>query len=337
MKFVGILFLFIYLLNLPFLSFAEVNILIAKQKNPPKNETKLQQSDKTKKIAEYIKKGKELKAKGKKNEAMDAFKSVIALDNTYAEAYYNLGLILLDLANFSSAVNIMEKAVKYAPDNNIYQYYLATAYYGFILENKSINTAYIDKATPILEKLLEIRFKEKDIAPKLGHLYILKEKYDKAIQILSLCINQFKIDNAEIRYLLGTAYFRVAYALPDIQKNILLTEKENNKRFLKWDFYNKALNEYKIALKKDSNYTIIYYNIGSIYYYKSLIYPVADLVINEVTEQNALDYYKEGIKFFKKDMAKSAIFNFEKYLSLEPQTKGLKEIKNLVNELKKIK
>ena len=323
------------MLNLPLLSFAEFDIQIARVKNKPKIESKQPKIDKAKQIQEYIKKGKDLKAKGQNSQAIEAFKSATSLDNTCAEAYYNWGLILLELHSFTSAINVMEKAVKYAPANNIYSYYLGNAYYGFISENEPVNMVYADKATAIFEKLFAMKVKQKDVAYKLGSIYLLMEKYDKAVQMLSLCINKFKLDSAEIRYLLGTAYFRIAYALIDVQKNIPLTEEEYNKKFLKWDFYNKALAEYRIALKQDSNYTIIYYYIGSIYYYKSLLYPDADMVINEITEQNSLNYYREGMKYFKKDMAKSAIINFEKYLALNPQSKGANDIKKLTNELKK--
>ena len=279
-------------------------------------------------------KSRKLKSEGKIYEALDTLKDAISADKNYADAYYNIGILLRDLNNYASAVNYLEKAVKYDEGNSGYLYALGNACYELISSTNSNDQALIDKAADIFEKLLQAGSQQKRIPYMLGNLYILKEKYDKAIEMLSIAIEKFRMDNAETRHSLGNAYFRMGYSIPNIKNNIYLTSEDIEKRSSKWKFYNKALEEYKLSLSKDSSYIIVYYDLGSLYYYKSMFDPDADQVINEINFENAMDYYKGGINYYKKHMLKQSLFYLQKYLSANSNAKDSKQLKQLIKNIK---
>ncbi len=107
--------------------------------------------------------------------AYDLLRHCIEINPTSAEAYYSLSTYYNELGEDSLALDCMEKAVVYNPDNHIYLERL-----GHIL----IKVDDYDKATKVYEKLAEVSPSRTDVLGILTRLYQMDSNYDGMLRVL---------------------------------------------------------------------------------------------------------------------------------------------------------
>jgi len=93
---------------------------------------------------------------GKFDQAIEAFKDVLAKKPDFVEGYYNLGMAYLRQGDPDAAIKALEKAIELKPD-------FMEAYFG-------LGQVYIEKGEP--EKAAEIYKKGIDINPKEAKIYV---------------------------------------------------------------------------------------------------------------------------------------------------------------------
>lgn len=97
--------------------------------------------------------------------ARHALKGAIRFNRRYAPAYYQLGCIYLMMDN-TQAIQVLNKAVKYAPDEPVYHFKLAEAL--FALGRKSKDSIYIIKARQEFKKAEQLNIQaDSDLATKV--------------------------------------------------------------------------------------------------------------------------------------------------------------------------
>jgi len=98
--------------------------------------------------------------------ARHALKRAIRFNRRYAPAYYQLGCIYLMLGDDTQAIQVLNKAVKYAPDEPVYHFKLAEAL--FELGKESKDSIYIIKARREFKKAEQLNIQaDPDLATKV--------------------------------------------------------------------------------------------------------------------------------------------------------------------------
>ena len=108
--------------------------------------------------------------------AYDLFKEAIRLNPQASEAYFELGLMLLqsDKKTGESGLPLLERAVQLAPDNEDYLLALIRAYLG---------ADEMAKMEPLCQRLLAKRYSE-PTCEMLYYSFIKQEKYEEAIRVI---------------------------------------------------------------------------------------------------------------------------------------------------------
>lgn len=110
------------------------------------------------------------------DKAIDYFKRAIALDNSYGEAYVELGEVYYEKGQFDLEVSVLSKVITIVKDNPDVYYSLAAAY-----EDKR----QYDSAIENYKKALLLKPKDKDTLYSLGNLYLVKGDKEAAKEIIS--------------------------------------------------------------------------------------------------------------------------------------------------------
>ncbi len=207
--------------------------------------------------SEWYKKGIELKEKSDYQHALAAFKTAIAKNASYNEAYYQAGWCCNELEKFEEAVDYLKKYIPSSnefkrdksnelgfsflnlqnskdaieqynqtlslfPDNGIALRGLGNVYYE-INEDHDQAISYFEKALKADEE------NSRPIYYKLGWLYNDKERYDDAINILLKAI-EYDSEDSGYREELGYAYYmkeEYEFAFTQLNKALSLDESSN--------------------------------------------------------------------------------------------------------------
>lgn len=201
-------------------------------------------------------KGLELREKRDYENALTAFKSVIAKNAAYNEVYYEAGWCCNELEKFEEAVGYLKKynptskeykrdkcnelgfsylklknskdaieqynqTLSLFPGNGIALRGLGDVYYELVEDH--------DKAITYFEKALEVdEENSRPIYYKLGWLYNDQERYDDAIRILLKAI-EYDTEDSGYREELGYAYYmKEEYEFAITQLNKALSLDENS-------------------------------------------------------------------------------------------------------------
>lgn len=127
-----------------------------------------------------------LKQKGIENydRSVEALLKCIALDNSVAVLYFELGKNYVQLKNFGAAEDALKKAVSKEPDNE----WFLDELYGFYVEQSDF-----DKAIKTVKQLVKYH---PDYKENLAALYVKTKEYNEALKILDDLDAEFGISVA---------------------------------------------------------------------------------------------------------------------------------------------
>ena len=252
------------------------------------------------------------------------------------------------------AIKYLELAVKYRhTDKNLY-FNIGNAY----LEKGLIIHAIITTASQDIDK--ELLTIEKETAKVVkdnqkNNTYnrdnpaikksraVIKEKqaiidknapnaigyYARAIRMYQIIMAP-KEKDAEINYNIGNAYFKQGEL---VEKQMAKYQGYGDE--LKLDavwkkthsLYNNAIKYYRKALKTNQKYAEVWYDLGVVFYRKRCIKPDPDNL--EILPHLVGTYGTKGLNYYYTDMADRSIKAFEKYITLNSDTKDPVKLKNL--------
>jgi|GEM_PF-3549644 len=87
-----------------------------------------------------------LTEKEKYEKAIDYFKKSVKIEPSFADAYFNLGILYEFLGEYEKAVETFEKVLQYNPEDYEAMYKLATIHY--MLKNYDISEEFVEKIPP---------------------------------------------------------------------------------------------------------------------------------------------------------------------------------------------
>ncbi|MFN8670761.1 MAG: tetratricopeptide repeat protein [Candidatus Sericytochromatia bacterium] len=237
-----------------------------------------------------------------------------------------------------NSIDLFNKYIKNNPKDIKAKFYLAESYFYRDLSKMSFYDRELAEAEKEFNKVAS--FPEKDpeyIDTKKTLDSLLEKKYalnmfDKSLDILNE-IKSIKSSEYGVYYSLGNVYFRKGFSFYKgfYEKERLMDSKKANARDNAWNYYKKALEEYKkyIAIN-NKNDGSVYYDIGVVYYNASKLEPSPNSL--PINSSNRAEYNSLGVRYYKKDMINRAINNFEVYLNKNGTRK--KEVSILINELR---
>ncbi len=252
---------------------------------------------KFKKAVKLYNDGVKLAKKRKFFKAIKKFKKSLKIAPFYAKAHYSLGLAYFTTKQYDKAFKHFLKAVQFSPDNKE----IANAYYylGFLYDDLFLKN--YEMAYNFYRKYIEIggdksKQAEKLIAPiiKVNNLindsinYARAGEFKKAENILKKAL---KIKNFDVRI-----YNNLAV--------VYIMEKK----------YDAAIKILRKALNIKEEVGDTYYNLACAYSKKK------DL-------KNGMKYIKKGVKYFNKNLLKSALTDKD----LEFLRKNDKDFKKIIN------
>jgi tetratricopeptide (TPR) repeat protein len=115
------------------------------------------------------------KNKKEYDKAIDYFKKCIDIDNSYVDAYVDLGDAYYEKGLYDEELQILRKVILLDPNNSDAYYSLAMAY-----EDKGL----YESAISAYRKVLEIKQNDKDAIYSLGILYIAQGEKNKALKLI---------------------------------------------------------------------------------------------------------------------------------------------------------
>lgn len=280
--------------------------------------------------------------------AMKEFKKAVeeitipSIENKYiyhlALSYYMLSN-KTNLSYLDQSIVFWQKYLKSYPNDIKALFNLAKASFYKDLSKMRFYDAELNEAEKDFFKVSNLSEKDPEYIDSKRTLdFLLEKKYSPALFSKSLDIlNKIKSMNNSpdvgVYFSLGNVYFRKGFCY---QKGFYENQKYmNNKKIsardTAWNYYKKAIEEYKLYLAKNpNNEGSVYYDIGITYYNASKLEPNSnDLPINADNKNN---YNKLGVSFFKKDMINGALNNFDIYLTRNSNNRS--EVLKLIKELK---
>ena len=199
---------------------------------------------------------------GKIEEAEKSYKKAIELKPDYAEAHYNLGVILQSLGRFDETEKSYKKAIELKPDFPEAHYNL-----GVTLQN----LGRLDEAETSLKKAIELKPDFPEAHNNLGNTLFELSKIDEAETSLKKAI-ELKPDYAEAHYNLGVTLQnlgRLDEAEKSYKKAIELkpdyAEAHNNlgATLLELGKIDEAETSLKKAIELKPDYAKAHYNLGN--------------------------------------------------------------------------
>ena len=165
------------------------------------------------------------------DEAIQEFRTALTLKSDNAEAHYNLGIAYQKLERFDEAIQEFRTALTLKPHDAEAHYNLGNVY-------KDLGRP--EEAIREYEAAVTLNPNYAEAHNNLGNLYSIIQKHpDKAIQEYKIAL-ALKPDDAEAHSNLGTAH-----------KNLGQLDK--------------AIQEYKTALALKPDYAGVHYNLGTVY------------------------------------------------------------------------
>lgn len=255
---------------------------------------------------------------GNEKKAITALESAIKLDEDYADPYFLLGNIYYKKEDLKKAVPAFEDALEHDTENPQYNYFLANAYYRFSFGKKGeVDQKVMAKAVERYEKAIEVGVRARKVHFNLGSAYLLQDRYDLAIQKFNDSIER-GVDDEEVFYNMGNAYYRKAmkidFTWDGVHSITDLKDKKMNET--KFEFLAKAIDNYNRAVKKKSDYSDVYFDLGVAYYRMTELHPSAKWIRLVLNSGPLKEYYAKGSSYFYNDIGNRAIDSFHKFQSL---------------------
>jgi hypothetical protein len=272
--------------------------------------------------------------------AIDEFTSAVSqitvpsVENKYinflAQAHFNRAVSRkpINMESINKAIDLFEKFSNYEPRNTDILFKLADAYFyrdiakmdAFDRENESLeklneNIADISTSDSFLNKKFNTSF------------------FDNTLDILRR-IQGFPHYDPGVHYSLGNVYIKKAMIY---HKGYYDREKYMNSAKVTagnraWDYYEKALEEYKTYINKSPNNNgTVYYDIGLLFYQASKLEANKNRL--PITKENQKEYERWGPKFYKRDMLTRSVANFKTYMNYKPNAGNRAEVNNLIKEM----
>ncbi|MDR1671974.1 MAG: tetratricopeptide repeat protein [Bacteroidales bacterium] len=128
--------------------------------------------------------------------ATQYFQKSLSLDNTFADAWFGMGIMNADCGRFEESVRCLKHAIALDKDNEEYLFGLATTY---------INLQQFDKANVLLDGLLQKTTDDEVMWCMYAHTFAQQEQYADAQRITTKGL-QYNPDSALLRYHLAAYY-----------------------------------------------------------------------------------------------------------------------------------
>ncbi len=148
------------------------------------------------------------------------------------KVYYFPAIALAEIKNFNESKNVIQKGLKYFPDNTALLYELGSAYHSFKEETKAnmvmqrilkidpldaealnfigyylaVKNKDLGKAKIMVEKALSIDKNSPYISDSLGFVYYRYKKYDKAMKFFKLALKKLGKSSTVLKHM-GMDYF----------------------------------------------------------------------------------------------------------------------------------
>lgn len=180
--------------------------------------------------AGYIQLGAIYHQLGEYENALNAFQTALALDESHPHAYNNMGLVYLDLRLYSEAISMFQGALEIAPVNAAFLNNLGYAY---------DSADRFDEALDAYRRALEADATFVDAYANLGEAYLNREMYAAAIQSYEQAL---VLDDSD-----ATVYFNLGLAY------------EESGEFLR------AIQAYEKGLALDNTEVAAYYRLAHTY------------------------------------------------------------------------
>ena len=207
-----------------------------------------------------------LKHKGEHTNAFNALQYALQIDSSSSAALYEISHYYLFLKKEEQALDVLKKAVFYAPDN--YDYKLALA-------NLSRDLGKNGEAIALYEELIREHPEEAELYYYLSNLYLRQQELDKAIEALNGLENNVGIHEAVSlqKFRLYNLSGKDNEALQEIKALAAKFPTEANYQIWIGDFYLKnhqwdeALSYYKKSAQMDADSP--YYFVAMSNYYEA--------------------------------------------------------------------
>ena len=208
--------------------------------------------------------------------AIESYKQAIKIKPDFAEPYINMGIILKDKGDPEAAINCFKQAIKIKPDFAEAQYNLGNIYH---------NVGQINNAIEFYSKAIAIKNDYPIAHNNLGQILLELGKLDNAIKHFELAIS-FNSNFAEAHNNLGVAH----------------------QQLRKFD---ESIKCYKKALMINPSYAQALNNLGIVYQ------TLGD-------KNSAINYYKEAISI-KEDFASAhqSLSGLKKYTKIDQQVEKM--------------
>jgi len=208
--------------------------------------------------------------------AIESYKQAIKIKPDFAEPYINMGIILKDKGDSEAAINYFKQAIKIKPDFAEAQYNLGNIYH---------NVGQINNAIEFYSKAIAIKNDYPIAHNNLGQILLELGKLDNAIKHFEWAIS-FNSNFAEALNNLGVA----------------------NQQLRKFD---ESIKCYKKALMINPSYAQALNNLGIVYQ------TLGD-------KNSAINYYKEAISI-KEDFASAhqSLSGLKKYTKIDQQVEKM--------------
>ncbi len=242
---------------------------------------------------------------GDLEKACHDYERVIKIDPLFRDALHNLGIIYISLKRWDDAELIFQKQLEIRPDDSDALYYLALIY----AEGKN-------KYLIAMEKLHKILIIDPDHLNARFYLALIyaRNRYKKPdyreeainhLLTLTKIYNEFHDfdDMHSVYFLLGSLYddssSEIDLAIEAYQKGLTIAnwsaEAHNNLGVLysQKGWTDKAIYEFRTAIKLDPDYSSPYYNLAKIYFYQRNDEIIQDfqLWIDEASENSAKIFF----------------------------------------------
>jgi tetratricopeptide (TPR) repeat protein len=256
---------------------------------------------------------------GMLDEAVEAYKTTIALKPDFAEAYNNMGVTLRNQGKFAESIDAHKKSISCKPD-------YAEAYYNMGI---SLEKLYkLDEAVEAYKKSISLKPNNPKAYFNIGVVLNAQNNVKEAVEAYNNVL-LLKPDHAEAIINLSTIFYHkgmLDVAIKGFEKAILLVpdyaEAYNNMALaLKEQGKSKeALEALKKAVSLQPNFAEAYNNMGNVLVDQNNLEKAIELFKKAILlHPNYVEAYNSmGLTLHYQDKSEEAIQVYKKAISLEP-------------------
>jgi tetratricopeptide (TPR) repeat protein len=212
----------------------------------------------------YFYEGNRYKAINETNKSFMYFAEALKIDSTCSACAYELSRFLIGNEDLDEAEVLMDRAVRYSPDNRFY-----INLYSRILQANNKG----DKAVKVSDKLLDIESSSVDDLYFAAQVKVQNGLYDEAVEVLNVIENQIGI-NQNLVFEKVQLYMESGEPKKAEDELIRLSEKfpgNHDFKIILGDFYlengdlKKAFEQYDFVKEKDSENGKVLFSLSNYY------------------------------------------------------------------------